>query len=341
MSIEAKIIADSIGEKSPRLTTFELRYPRFVHSEYMTHRMFSRNASSSRAIPVERQIAMIKEDTAMPIHWGMNQKGMQAAQESDALIYGDFCELDMIDNTLDGITAEQAWLKARDRAIEIAQGFVNAGYHKQVVNRILEPFSHIKVVCTATNYSNFFWLRRHKDAQPEIKVLADAMHTAMRESTPTLLSPTEWHVPYVSPADRGYVYDKYAEGLLWKPEYGDGNGVLLNPETILLRMSVARCARVSYDNHDGSRASVENDLLLYHRLVGSVPLHASPAEHQARTDDLCFTEGSGSLAEIATPKLAWANPNLSGNFDSGWVQFRKTLPHEAMRTPQFDEVFGG
>lgn len=309
MSITAKIIADSINGKSPRITTFELRYPRFIHAEFMTHRMFSRNASSSRAIPVERQIQSIIEDTAMPVHWGMNQSGMQADRESDALI--DLSRIPVSDS-YGHVTAEQAWMAARDRAIEIAEGFVAAGYHKQVVNRILEPFSHIKVVVTATNYENFFHLRSHKDAQPEIKVLSDLMHEAYTASEPRYLYDNDWHLPYVIDDELGSF------------DIGD-----------LIKFSVARCARVSYDNHDGTTANHANDIKLYDRLVGSVPLHASPAEHQAKADSIISAGGGG--VDVAR----WENEHLSGNFDGGWIQYRKTLDHEVVRTPQWDDDLYG
>ena len=311
MTIEAKVIADSIAPKARRLTTLQLKYPRFIHAEFMTHRHFSRNASSSRAIPVEKQIEMLLEDTAMPIHWGQNQSGMQAEQETDALIYGDFCELDMIDNRLEGITAEQAWLKARDRAVEIARAYVAAGYHKQVVNRILEPFSHISVVVTSSQYDNFFSLRRHKDAQPEIKALADAMHVAMEASTPRMLYNGEWHLPYVTDEERKYADS--AENI----QYSD---VPISHDD-LIKASVARCARVSYLTHDGKKPSMEADLKLYDRLVGMVPLHASPAEHQATPDDVIF--GRSEL-------LAYKDAHLAGNLQGGWIQYRKTLPGECV-----------
>ena len=328
MTIEAKVIADSIGPRHPRLTTFELRYPRFIHAEFMTHRMFSRNASSSRAIPVERQIQAIIEDTAMPIHWGANQKGMQAHEETDSPVAIEgIWDFDDGDGRVDYMhtdrlfTAEGAWLEARDRAIEVARGFVEAGYHKQVVNRILEPFSHIKVVCTATNFENFFWLRRHPDAQPEIKALADAMYDALNASEPEVLSMDQWHIPYVLQNERDMFADKYADGLLWKPEYGDDTGVLLSPQEIGLRVSVARCARVSYKTHDGRPSEWNEDMVLYHRLVGSTPLHASPAEHQAKLDDIIWNS-----AELPD----YARSYLSGNFDPGWIQYRKTLDGEHM-----------
>lgn len=322
MSITAKIIADSVGPKSPRITTFELRYPRFIHAEFMTHRMFSRNASSSRAIPVERQIQSIIEDTAMPVHWGMNQSGMQADKETTAeVVMKQYRKLNgsdrdgglVTDDPVDFYMAPQAaWLEARDRAIEIAEGFVAAGYHKQVVNRILEPFSHIKVVVTATNYENFFHLRSHKDAQPEIKVLSDLMHEAYTASAPRMLGEHDWHLPYVMDDELGSF------------DIGD-----------LIKFSVARCARVSYDNHDGTTANHANDIKLYDRLVGSVPLHASPAEHQAKADSI-ISVGSGGV-DVAR----WENDHLSGNFDGGWIQYRKTLDHEVVRTAQWDDDLYG
>lgn len=304
MTIEAKIIEDSVSPTSPRLTTFQLKYPRFIHAEFMTHRVFSRNASSSRAIPVQKQIDMIREDTAMPAHWGKNQSGMQAEEENDAYLT---IGVDPV-----SYTAREAWGKARDNAIQVAQGFHDAGYHKQVVNRILEPFSHISVVCTATDYDNFFWLRRHKDAQPEIKILADAMHTAMEESEPKLLGEKDWHLPYVTEADRQKVFGLEAAGSTQDP---------VDPWTgMLIKISVARCARVSYLTHDGLTPDIHKDISLYDRLVGSSPLHASPAEHQARPD--VFNDAHG-----------WQNPNLHGNL-RGYQQYRKMLPGEHYTGPK-------
>ena len=317
MTIEAKIIADSIGPNSPRLTTFQLRYPRFIHAEFMTHRVFSRNASSSRAIPVQKQIDMIREDTAMPSHWGKNQSGMQAEEENDAEVrlhrrvpIGHDGGMQEYIYREKGHTAEEAWCLARDRAVEIAQAFHDAGYHKQVVNRILEPFSHISVVCTATDFDNFFWLRRHKDAQPEIKILADLMYDAMQASDPTMLGPNEWHLPYVTQKDRDTIWD-------WTMLH-DASAPIDPWTAALIKVSVARCARVSYLTHDGQSPSLTKDMELYERLVGSEPLHASPAEHQAKPDTLRWNR-----AELKE----WENPQLHGNL-TGYVQFRKTLPGE-------------
>jgi len=309
MTIEAKVIADSIGPGCPRITTFQLHYPRFIHSEFMTHRVFSRNASSSRAIPVETQIKMIREDTAMPSHWGKNQPGMQADEEcNEYVVFDRFTDGTPVPDCT--FTREEAWHAARDNAINAALLFHEAGYHKQIVNRILEPFSHISVVVTATDYDNFFWLRRHKDAQPEIKILADAMHAALEASTPKRLRHGEWHLPYIMDDERNGVE---------VVNLGDGNigEQALFTTDELIKMSVARCARVSYLTHDGQTPDYKKDLALYERLVGSSPLHASPAEHQATPDYVVAGEHV----------YMWMNPHLHGNLN-GYKQYRKMLAGE-------------
>lgn len=282
MTITARIIADSVGADAPRLTTLELRYPRFIHAEFMTHRVFSRNASSSRAIPVRKLIDDVIGDPAMPVHWGKNQKGMQAFE-----VLSDY----------DASLAKERWLKARDSAVAHAMALDAIGAHKQIVNRVLEPFSHITVTVTATEWSNFFGLRCHADAQPEIRTLADAVYDAMQASRPRFLGIGEWHLPYIN-------------------EEEHRNNVIKTED--LIKMSVSRCARTSYLTHDKKEPSLEQDLALYERLVGSVPLHASPAEHQARPD-------------MRGADRRWVNPELHGNL-TGWVQYRKKLPNENITT---------
>lgn len=290
MTITAKVLADSISPEGIRLTTFELRYPRFIHSEMMTHRVFSRNASSSRAIPVQRMIEDLRRDPAMPEFWGTNKPGMQAGEELDADARG-ICQC--------------IWLDAMHTAIGKAEWLMKNGLHKQIANRILEPWAHINVVCTATDYANFFALRAHPDAQPEIRILAEAMMAAIGQSDPVLLAPGQWHLPYISDSD---IEDACA---------GEEPGTDFI-ET-LKRVSVARCARVSYLTHDGRPTSVEEDLALYERLVVSQPSHSSPAEHQA-TPDAQWNNMGGGFDQ-------WKNPELHGNL-RGWCQFRKTLPNE-------------
>jgi hypothetical protein len=228
-------------------------------------------------------IADIRKDPAMPIHWGKNEKGMQAYEETTA-------QVRTFDNGFHIFhsTREEAWKLAMENAISVAKAFHEAGYHKQVVNRLLEPFMHINVVVTSTEWSNFFALRDHPDAEPHIQLLAKKMKQALTHSKfpPKVLREGEWHLPYI-----------YAEEF---EDYTTDN---------LLRMSVARCARVSYLTHEGKPPSKDEDLALYERLVASEPLHASPAEHQA------------------TPDPWKTSPALWGNFRE-WIQYRKILPGE-------------
>lgn len=280
--IEAKIVADSIGPSGVRLTTFVLTYPRFIHSEFMTHRVFSRNASSSRAIPVKRQIQMVIDNPAIPLAFTKNQKGMQGGE---------------------ALTGEQeaaaiaAWLEARDRAVEMANKLSDLEVHKQYANRILEPYAHITVVCSATDWDNFFALRCHEAAQPEIHALADLMYDAYSRNRPQELYLGRWHLPFVSEEEKANV----------PPYSGDASGWRESAEALLVKFSVARCARVSYLNHEGTKPTMEQDLQLYDRLLGQIPIHASPAEHQAMAIDSRYKR--------------------SGNF-TGWEQYRKTLNNE-------------
>jgi Thymidylate synthase complementing protein len=270
MTISAKIIEDSISQAGVRLVTMQLVYPRFVHSELMTHRVFSRNASSSRAIPVAKMIEQVRTNPAMPIHWGANRPGMQAHEE------------------LIGGAREHAlalWHSAAKDAADTAELMNELGLHKQVANRILEPFQHIHVVVTATEWTNFFELRNHVDAQPEIHELARLMLEEQESSEPALLQHGEWHLPYIT-------YSELRDSF-WTGHKAD-----------LCKISAARCARVSYLTHDGESPDVVKDLALYERLVGMVPLHASPVEHQATPHE---------------DPDAW-----SGNF-KGWSQHRKFL----------------
>lgn len=285
--IEAKIVADSIANNK-RITTYVLTYPRFIHSEFMTHRMISRNASSSRAIPVSKQIKMVKENPAIPLAFTKNQKGMQGGEPLDEKAHA---------------YALEAWLTARDRAVEQAEELADLEVHKQYANRVLEPFSHITVVATATDWDNFFALRIHPAAQPEIHALAKAMYEAREKSVPQELKAGYWHLPFVDRMAISEIKDMFEIDCLQES--------CLAVELAIMR-SVARCARVSYLNHDGSQTTVEQDLELYKRLLGGVPIHASPAEHQAQ----------------ARPwYLKWMR---SGNF-SGWKQYRKTLKNENIK----------
>lgn len=298
MSFSAKVIADSISAAGKRITTMQLCYPRFIHAEFMTHRVFSRNASSSRAIPVAKMIEQVLSNPAMPIHWGKNQPGMQAAVEHDASVdlgeHFDHCG---------SLTIQEAWRKAAEQAAIIAEAMSKAGYHKQVVNRILEPFQWMHVIVTATEWGNFFELRDHEDAQPEIRHLAQLMKLAMDGSIPDILKRDDWHLPYVTEGD-----------IVDLQELAVSTGE--NWEDLARSVSAARCCRVSYLKHDGTRASLQEELDLCERLVGARPIHASPFEHQATPDWLFEPHGGG--------KPYWPNEKLHGNL-FGWIQSRKLI----------------
>lgn len=279
--IEAKIVADSVGPNGIRLTTFVLTYPRFIHSEFMTHRVISRNASSSRAIPVKKQIQMVIDNPAIPLAFTKNQKGMQGGEALDGDAH---------------MRAYTAWMDARDAAVCHAQMLADLDVHKQYSNRVLEPFSHITVVASATDWANFFALRCHEMAQPEIHALADAMYDEYSKNTPKNLLEGQWHLPFVSESDV-------------EVTHSDSDGLVGEELRILLiKRSVARCARVSYLNHEGKNPTLQEDLQLYERLLGGSPIHASPAEHQAQATN--------------NPQFVF-----SGNL-RGFIQYRKTLKNE-------------
>lgn len=281
--IKAEIVCDSLAPCGVRLTTFVLTYPRFIHAEFMTHRVFSRNASSSRAIPVAKSIQAVIDNPVVPLAFTKNQKGMQGG----AVLTG-----------LSEDLAKAAWLDARDKAVEYASKLADLEVHKQYANRILEPFSHITVVCTATQWDNFFALRCHEAAQPEIHALADLMYDLYQANTPKSVEAGYWHLPLLTKEDIKECCD------VTKVQCLKDSLFSMN---LAIKRSVAKCARVSYLNHDGTKNTLDQDLELYKRLLGNIPIHASPAEHQGQAQN-------SSLVR-------------SGNFH-GWVQYRKTLENE-------------
>lgn len=312
----AKIILDSISPEGIRLTTFQLRYWRPIHSELMTHRVFSRNAGSSRARPSQAIIDQVILDPWGPVHWGKNQPGMQAREELDPM------ELN---------AAKNVWRRAAREAAENAEDMVRLGAHKQIVNRLLEPFTYIDVLVTATGYANWFTLRDHKDAQPEIRELAQLMRVEYNQSIPHEIHVGEWHLPYITGDDWSaalqYILDN---SLSVKPT------IYSAQLEIVRKISVARCARVSYKAFDGTVAPIEKDIELFNQLLVSQPLHASPAEHQATPDDLQWIQtiavGNPDDPEdddenILDTSEKWNHPELHGNF-TGWKQYRKMLPGE-------------
>lgn len=263
--INAKIICDSVNPVGCRLTTFVLKYNRFIHSELLTHRAFSRNSASSRAIPVSKIISKVREEPALPVYWGINQKGMQASDE--------LSEADII-------KAEAIWLESMESQIKYAEKLLALNVHKQIANRLLECYFHMETILTATDFSNFFNLRAHKDAQPEFQELAFCMLEAYEDSKPRELTVGQWHTPFA---------DKYID-----------KGISV---ANLLKITTARCARVSYLNFEGDIV-YEKDYKLHDDLMASG--HWSPFEHAAQCTD---------------------TDKYYGNF-KGFRQYRKTFVNE-------------
>jgi len=270
-----KIVADSISKDSKiRLTTVQIVAHRFIIPELNTHRVFSRNYSSSRAIPVQKLIDQVRSDPAIPVSWGLNKPGMQADDEAP----------DVIRNL-----AIDEWITSAKKAADSAESLMKYGIHKQIVNRVLEPYVWIHGIITSTEWNNFFMQRCHKDAQPEIQYLANLIRDELWKSSPIELVNGEWHLPYITQTDK--------------------DTLKTNDRYILQKISAARCARVSYLKHDGTKPSIQDDLVLFDKLVGGDICHYSPLEHQA-TPDLCNKYND------------WYASKLHGNL-YGWKQYRK------------------
>lgn len=248
----AKIIADSVtygdGDDPCRLTTMEVVFPRFILAEFNTHRVFSRNSASSRAIPVEKRISQVRENPFVPEAFGKNKSGMQASES-------------LSEN--ETLQARIAWLDGAHRAIEIAERLCAQGVHKQHANRVLEPYAWHTVVVSSTRWRNFFNLRRDKNAQPEMQIIANMMFDAYLASVPEELVEGEWHLPYV------HVQGEVTEI--------DHNASLHDQ----IKMSVVACAAVSFERQNAHREMPK----IIERHDSMVKLgHWSPFEHQAVID---------------------------------------------------------
>lgn len=271
MTIRATLLADSVSFHGYRLSTFELEYPKFIHPQLMSHREFSRNVQSSRAIPTNKLIKNILDDPAVPLRWGINKPGMEASEYIDDI------------QTADELECE--WLKGLDDAIaRIGQLELIAGgqIHKQTINRLLDPWMHVRTILSGTSFSNLAHLRISDHAQPEIRKLVEIMVSKLKANKPEFIYPFSgrWHLPLLSESEKSAM-----------------------PIRDAIKVSVGRCARVSYLTHDGSRDH-DKDIELHDRLSSNG--HWSPFEHVAR------------------PMLL---PFRSGNF-IGWRQYRKDFANE-------------
>lgn len=301
--ISAKVIADSVaydGDKRNRITTFEFVMPRWVLAEFNTHRQLSRNSASSRAIPIQSNIDNILANTAMPVHWGLNQSGMVADTEA---------------TNEQQLLARAIWLDARNDAIKHAKRLSELGIHKQIANRLIENFTYQKVIATGTEWDNFFWLRYHKDAQPEIAELAEVGLEALNNSKPMLLNRGEWHVPYVKT-------ERDSAGAIM---YYDSNGAEIGLEDAII-ISASCCAQVSYRKSDDSLEKAQKvfDMLNLDTTDEDTRKHSSPIEHQA-TPINHFGGVAPGETHIDFDDNIW-----SGNF-KGWIQNRHLYPDESCK----------
>jgi len=263
--LQAQVIAASTTPNSPPLYTVRVRVPRIIWAEIMTHRALSRNARSSRAVPVHKVIAEVIDRPFVPWHWTGNKPGMQGTPDYDKEVRNPMWHHTDL--------RENVWESAMHQAVRHAKAFADAGYHKQVCNRLLEPFMWIDALITATDWANFFWLRDHEDAEPHLRDAARLIKQAMDAAEPEHLQPGEWHLPYVTKAERE---DHELD--------------------LLLRMATERAARISYEPFDADK--VKTGPSLYEKLISGDRLHASPFEHQATPD---------------TYDGEWQNPHLHGN----------------------------
>ncbi len=365
----AKTLLDSISEAGKRLTTFEITFPRIILAEFNTHRMLSKNSASSRAIPFKKQLERIMNDPFIPERFPVNCSGMQPQEyyEPESIKYPGY-------PTREYKASKRLWLKARDEAVKIAETLVGEhsaantwwdendqvlygqdtfylNVHKQIVNRLLEPFMWHTVICTATELDNFFKLRTHGDAQAEIRHIADLMYDAYHYyddkdeddfswgvgldpnlPPPQNLKNDQWHCPLIYEEDHALMY-----------EYTEGHSAAIQEE-LTKQVSAARCARVSYLTHEGTR-EIEKDLDLFGKLTKD-PLHASPLEHVAKPyhEEIDAREYKYIKDIQENPKHPlnytykemmqisfyndsyWKLPRI-GNF-FGYLQYRKEFPNE-------------
>lgn len=318
--VKATVIAHSVSAVTGKeIVTFELEFPRIILAEFNTHNALSKNASSSRAIPVNTMLKQVRENPAFPSRFGAANSGMQdAGEHNQRVVFGGG----------DSFTPEEFWRYAGIQASLMSQAFHDAGYAKQICNRLIEPFQMMKVVMTATELNNFFWLRDHHMADPTIAELAAEIKAVYEASKPTELQPGEWHVPYyndgvwipmqIQPVEMNYVLiDKFGHSL----EHA-------------LVISSSCCAQVSYRKLDDTIEKARS-VVARLNLQGEEPdqpVHASPLEHQATP----IVELLGD--ELFKP-MYWpegvTHVSRDGQLGSGnlwdWIQHRQLVSNHVKR----------
>jgi thymidylate synthase ThyX len=300
MNFNAKMVADSINDHGNRLMTMEITFPRFILAELNTHRMLSKNSASSRAIKFEKMVEAVKKNPFIPLRWMKDHTGMQGTDYLNPIASG---------------YAEEKWLEGRDVSIEIAS-YLNQteGVTKQICNRLLEPFMWHTVLISGTEWDNFFALRAHEAAEIHMQRLAELMLECANSSTPVLLQPGEWHIPYGENLNKESLIELIEEHEFLAP---DRKQVMY--DLMRVKVASARCAQVSYTvvGEDNKPMDYRKLAGLHDRLLKAG--HMSPFEHCARN----MTDNERSRWTAGPAKAhGWC-----GNY-RGWIQYRKMIPGE-------------
>ncbi|NUS01975.1 MAG: hypothetical protein HOV97_05360 [Nonomuraea sp.] len=318
--VRAKVIAHSVYPGGPEIVSVQATGQRFILSELNTHRSLNKNSASSRAIPFPKQVQKIIDNLAYPEAWASEQKGMQGGGEIEHI--EDWVAEDGVSRP----GARTLWERASAQAIWMARDLAALGVHKSIVNRLLEPFMWHTVVLTGTAWENFFDQRCSPLAQPEIRVMAEAIRTAIQNSTPRELDEGEWHLPYVDLDTACEVSDR-----------SDSRRGTARFYERLAKISAARCARVSYLTQEGKR-DIKADLDLYAKLTTAKPPHWSPLEHVAtpwpenrqEPGELSFPGMDGKVLHLpdtaALPRignlLGWRSLRVQVEAEQGVVTYR-------------------
>jgi hypothetical protein len=242
--------------------------------------MFSRNTRSSRACPTNKLIKEVLDSPAKPIFWGANKQGMQPGKECT----------NKVNRVGLKIPREEAWDLIAKSVAKWAESFYEAGYHKEIVNRLIEPFLMTHTIISFTEISNFLKLRLHEHAQADIRLLANLINKEINKTKPISLLPGQWHLPYITETEK--------------------NDFSLSE---LKLISTARIARVSYTPYEG-KIDIDKDIQLGRKLIRDK--HMSP------------TESIATPIDLKKPKLKYVYNKFGnywgGNFKS-FMQYRQEI----------------
>lgn len=261
--LSAKLVLHSINPDGQPLLTWLLTYPRFFHQDILTHRQFSKNCASSRAIPVNVFIEAVRKEPATPIYWGLNRAGMGACEEVE-----------------DKEGAKAWWLEACELALKQAEKGRDLKLAKEIVNRVIEPYQHMTTLLSGTSFDNFYDLRRSQPngAQPEFMALTDMMIDIHEKSTPVQLNWGEWHIPLVDQDDYDRAHIHVLKRVETLPTFSLEE-IEARTKSTILKMATARAARTSYTKHD-KICTIDDDIVRFESLKTSK--HMSPFEHCAK-----------------------------------------------------------